>query len=152
MKKPFALMTQDGLSVSYPLEASRFMTTFISREFSRYFVAGGLAFGCDFLVLATLTELAGVNYLISNVFGFCVGLIISYLLCIRWVFTIRRLQVPTHEFGVFALLALVGLGLNEVTMWLVVESVGLHYTLAKIAATGVVFLVNFGMKKLILFR
>ena len=128
------------------------MKRFFLREFSRYFVAGCLAFGGDFLVLVTLTEFAGINYLISNVFGFCVGLVISYLFCIRWVFSVRRLQVPTQEFGIFTLVALIGLALNEVVMWGVVEFAGQHYSLAKIVATGAVFVANFVLKKVILFR
>jgi putative flippase GtrA len=124
----------------------------LSGEFLRYFVAGGLAFGGDFLVLVGLTELGGVNYLVSNIFGFCCGLLISYLLCIRWVFSRRRLSAPTHEFAIFVLLALIGLGLNEGVLWMVVELAGQHYAVAKIVATGAVFVVNFVMKKMVLFR
>lgn len=124
----------------------------VTDEFLRYFVAGSLAFGSDFLVLVTLTEVGGINYLISNVFGFCCGLLVSYLLCIRWVFSRRNLSVPTHEFTIFALLSLVGLGLNEGLMWAVVELAGQHYAVAKVVATGAVFVVNFLMKKIVLFR
>ena len=124
----------------------------LSGEFLRYFVAGCLAFGGDFLVLVGLTELGGVNYLVSNVFGFCCGLLISYLLCIRWVFIRRRVTVPAREFTIFTLLALVGLALNEAVLWTAVELAGQHYAVAKVVATGAVFVVNFLMKKLILFR
>lgn len=121
-------------------------------EVFRYFIAGGLAFGSDFLVLVALTELGGVNYLVSNIFGFCCGLLVSYLLCVRWVFARRRLSVPSQEFAIFALLALVGLGLNEGTMWAVVELAEQHYLIAKVVSTGIVFAINFGMKKVVLFR
>jgi putative flippase GtrA len=124
----------------------------LTGEFLRYFVAGSLAFGSDFLVLVALTERGGVNYLVSNIFGFCCGLLISYLLCIRWVFSRRRLSVPTHEFAIFVLLALIGLGLNEGVLWLAVELAGQHYAVAKVMATGAVFVVNFLMKKFVLFR
>lgn len=124
----------------------------LAGEFSRYFVAGSLAFGSDFLVLVALTEQGGVNYLVSNLFGFCCGLLVSYLLCIRWVFARRRLAVPAQEFAVFALLALVGLVLNEGVLWASVELAGQHYVLAKVVATGAVFVVNFLMKKIVLFR
>lgn len=124
----------------------------LTGEFSRYFVAGSLAFGSDFLVLVALTELGGVNYLVSNLFGFCCGLLVSYLLCIRWVFARRRLTVPAQEFAVFVLLALVGLALNEGVLWAAVELAGQHYALAKVMATVAVFVVNFLMKKIVLFR
>lgn len=124
----------------------------LAGEFPRYFVAGSLAFGSDFLVMVGLTELAGVNYLVSNIFGFCCGLLVSYLLCVRWVFSRRRLAVPAQEFAVFFLLALVGLALNEGVLWLAVELAGQHYAVAKIVATAGVFVVNFLLKKMILFR
>ncbi len=124
----------------------------LTGEFVRYFAAGCLAFGGDFLTLVALTELAGVNYLVSNLFGFGCGLLISYLLCVRWVFTRRRLAVPAQEFAVFTLLALVGLALNEGVLWLAVELAGQHYAVAKVMATGAVFVLNFLMKKAVLFR
>jgi len=124
----------------------------LASEFSRYFIAGCLAFGSDFLVLVALIELGGVNYLVSNLFGFCCGLSVSYLLCIRWVFARRRLSVPAQEFAIFVLLALVGLALSEGMLWAVVELAGQHYAVAKVVATGAVFVVNFLMKKIVLFR
>jgi putative flippase GtrA len=124
----------------------------LAGEFSRYFAAGSLAFGSDFLVLVALTELAGVNYLVSNIFGFCCGLLVSYLLCVRWVFVRRRLSEPAQEFAIFVLLALVGLALNEGVLWIAVELAGQHYAVAKVVATGAVFVVNFLMKKIVLFR
>ena len=124
----------------------------LSAEFLRYLVAGSAAFGSDLAVLVALTELGGVNYLVSNVFGFCCGLLVSYLLCIRWVFARRRLTVPAREFAIFTLLALAGLALNEAVLWAAVELAGQHYALAKVVATGAVFGVNFLMKKMILFR
>lgn len=122
------------------------------REFTRYFWAGMLAFGCDFLVLVALTEVGGVNYLASNIIGFAAGLLTSYLLCIRWVFDRRRFQAVSGEFAVFSLLAVAGLGINEAVIWSMVEMAGLHYTLAKILATGFVFVFNFSLKKIVLFR
>lgn len=124
----------------------------LAREFFRYFWAGCLAFGLDLLVLIALTELAGLHYLVANLFGFVVGLGIGYLLSIRWVFERRRLTLARHEFAIFFLLTLLGLGLNEGLMWGLVEYAAVHYTVAKVVATGAVFAVNFLMKKAVLFR
>jgi putative flippase GtrA len=121
-------------------------------EFFRYFWAGCLAFGIDLLVLVGLAELAGLHYLIANLFSFAAGLTVSYLLCIRWVFEHRRLATAHHEFAIFTVLTLVGLGLNETIMWVGVECAGLHYVLAKGVAAGAVFAGNFLMKKEVLFR
>lgn len=124
----------------------------MNREFIRYFWAGCLAFGADLLVLVGLTEWGGLHYLVANLFSFAAGLTVGYLLCIRWVFERRRLTRTSHEFAIFFGLTLVGLGLNESLIWAGVEYAGFHYALAKILATGAVFVVNYAMKKAVLFR
>ena len=124
----------------------------LAREFVRYFWAGCLVFGLDLAVLVALTELAGLHYLVANLFGFAVGLAAGYLLCTRWVFARRRLALAHREFAVFVGLTLIGLALNEGLIWAGVEFAGLHYTLAKVVATGAGFVVNFALKKAVLFR
>jgi putative flippase GtrA len=124
----------------------------LAREFVRYFWAGCLVFGLDLAVLVSLTELAGLHYLVANLFGFAVGLTAGYLLSIRWVFARRRLTRTRHEFMIFFILTLLGLALNQGLLWAGVEFAGLHYTLAKVVATGAGFVANFALKKAVLFR
>lgn len=128
------------------------MKRLVTAEFLRYFCAGCLAFGADLLVMVGFTELAGLHYLVANLFGFAAGLTVSYLFCIRWVFTTRRLKRTSAEFTVFLALTLVGLAVNEGILWLIVEQFGTHYITAKVVATGGVFVLNFLMKKAVLFR
>ncbi|MDY0001388.1 MAG: GtrA family protein [Polyangia bacterium] len=121
-------------------------------QFIRYFIVGGLAFLLDMSVLVMLTELAGMHYLVSAIFGFCAGLTLNYILSITWVFSDRALKSVRAEFLIFALIGVSGLGLNELLLWLGTDLAGLHYTLSKVGATGVVFLFNFAVRKLLLFR
>lgn len=121
-------------------------------EFSRYFWAGSLTFLVDFLILLGLTELAGVNYLWSNLVGVCVGIVMSYLLCIKWVFQARRYNRVVYEFTLFVLTCVVGLVLNESLLWAFVTFGGMHYLAAKLVVTATVFVVNFCIKKIVLFR
>lgn len=120
-------------------------------ELHRYLWAGSLAFGADFAVLFVATGLFGINYLISNVFSFSIGLFVSYTLCVKWVFRYRRVANASHEFLIFSGVALIGLALSELCMWLLVEIGSLHYLKSKVVATGVVFLLNFALRKTILF-
>jgi putative flippase GtrA len=55
------------------------------------------------------------------------------------------------QFGVFALVGLVGLGLNELIMWALTDGAGLHYMLSKVGATVVIYLWNFFIRKMLLF-
>jgi len=124
----------------------------VIREFRRFLVAGTLAFGVDFSVLVCLKELFGVAVLVANLASFLCGLVTIYLLSVHWVYERRVLNRRVHEFAVFTLLTLLGLVLNEVCLWGSTEYLGLHYTLAKVLATGLTFLFNFSLRKIVLFR
>ncbi len=123
-----------------------------STEFVRYFWAGGLATLADFAVLLLLTEFFGINYLWSNLIAVSVGLVTSYVLCVRWVFLDRRYNRVVLEFPLFVLTCIIGLLLNELLLWVFVEFGGTDYLLAKVIVTGVLFVVNFAVKKVVLFR
>jgi len=123
-----------------------------SVQLFRSLVAGGVAFVADVAILFLLTEQGGVHYLLSAAAGFVAGIAITYLMSIWWVFHARRLQRGLLEFGLFALFGSVGLLLNEVIMWGLVEFVAVHYLAAKIVATVVVFFFNFFSRKRVLFR
>ena len=83
----------------------------------RYLFVGGAAFLVDFVALYILTDFFGIYYLISAAIAFILGLITNYFMSISWVFNKRKLKNRHFEFGVFAAIGLVGLGLNEVFIW-----------------------------------
>ena len=121
-------------------------------ELFRYFWAGSLTFLADFLVLLVLTEGVGINYLWSNLAAVSVGIVMSYLLCVTWVFQNRRYTRVIHEFPLFVLTCIVGILLNEFLLWAGVEFAQLHYLVAKVIVTAAVFIVNLCLRKVILFR
>ena len=102
--------------------------------------------------LELLTEVFGLHYLLSATLSFILGLVTNYILSVSWVFNRRSLSRPWAEFLVFAVIGVVGLGLNSLILFLCTEKLGLHYTLSKIIATVVVFFWNFFARKLILFH
>ncbi|MBE0577575.1 MAG: GtrA family protein [Desulfuromonadales bacterium] len=121
-------------------------------EFSRYFWAGSLTFLVDFLILFILTEFAGINYLWSNLVGVSVGILMSYLLCINWVFNSRRFNRVVYEFPLFILTCVFGILVNESLLWAFVTFGKIHYLVGKIIVTAAVFVVNFCLRKTLLFR
>jgi len=121
-------------------------------QFFRYSVVGGGAFVIDFSSLYVLTEYAGIYYLTSAAIAFLLGLLASYLLSIVWVFNRRTVERRWVEFGVFALIGVVGLGLNELFIWFFTEHFHLYYMISKLVATGLVLIWNFAARKFLLFR
>ncbi len=121
------------------------------RQFLRYGAAGALAFGIDLATLYLLLEYARLHYLLAASAAYALGIACNYLLAIRWVFDYRRLPHWKHEFALYVLVGVVGLGLNLLVIGLLVGQTGLPVIAAKLAAGALIALFNFGARKLLLF-
>lgn len=97
----------------------------------------------DFGSLVLLTEVFEVNYLLSAVTGFVLGLVLNFMLSERFVFSDPKLQSRWLRFALFAVIGAVGLGLLTLLMWLQVDVWGWNYVLAKVLATVFVYAWNF---------
>ena len=117
----------------------------------RYLFAGGLAFVVDVSLLYGLTEYLGVYYLLSSLIAFLVGLVITYLLSVFWIFDERRTQNRLVEIAVFGLIGGVGIILTGFFMWVFTSVLLLYYLYSKVLTTIIVFVWNFLAKKGILF-
>jgi putative flippase GtrA len=115
----------------------------ISGQFGRYFVVAGIGYVFDFGTLIILHELLNVHYLASAAVGFVVGLIVLYVLSGKYVFKGSKIKSRSLEFGVFALIGIVGLGILSLSMWMLTGLLDLNYLLSKIIATAGVYIWNF---------
>jgi putative flippase GtrA len=119
-------------------------------EFGRYFAASALALAADVAVLLLAARV--MHYLIAASLAFAVGAVISYLLATRWVFRRRRLAHRRHtEFAAYVVIGIVGLGINDLVIFLAAGVAGMPLLGAKIIAAGVTFFVNYLARKLSLF-
>ena len=119
----------------------------------RYAVVGGLAFAVDFGSLYVLTEWLHLYYLHSAGVAFLLGLSTNYVLSVVWAFQTRTFQNPyVVNMGFLPFSVVLGLGLNQGLMYGLTEKAGSHYLFSKVVATGLVFMWNFGSRKLILFH
>lgn len=118
----------------------------------RYTFVGGAAFVLDFSTLFLLTRYLGIHYLISAGLAFALGVATNYLLSVSWVFSVRRLASRRLELGIFALIGVAGLALNEIFMWLFTEKAGFHYLVSKLTSTFFVYLWNFFARRSLLFQ
>jgi putative flippase GtrA len=117
----------------------------------RYFISGGIAATVDFGLLYLLTEFLGLYYLLSAVISFSVGLLITYLFSVTWIFNQRRISNRWIELLVFSVIGVVGLLLTYLFMQYFTEVIKLHYMLSKVLTTIIVFFWNFLTKRFILF-
>ena len=115
-------------------------------EIVRFCFVGGVSFLMDYTLLFVLTEFAGIYYLYSSAISFSVTAAFNYWLCVIYVFKGAKRQT-TRQAIIFFGSGVIGLGLNQLCMWLFVAVAGLHYMLAKIFATAIVTIWNYVTKR-----
>ena len=121
-------------------------------QFFRYIFVGGASFVTDYVLLYVITEI-GVNYLISGIVSFMAGLCVNYALTKLLVFSKKTTGAEkAKEFSVFAIIAVLGLGLTELLMWIFTEKLRWYYMISKAIAAIIVLFWNFFMKKILLYR
>lgn len=109
----------------------------------RYFVVGGVAGLFDFLFFLLFNTWLGFHYLLIGICGFILATFINYWLSILWVFNSgARFSRRTEIFSVYVV-SLVGLLLHALILAIAIEKIGLPGPIAKILATGLVFIWNY---------
>jgi putative flippase GtrA len=122
-----------------------------SVQFIRSLVVSVIALIFDFGMLVILKEKFGVQYLLAATISFCIGVVVNYVLSVKWVFANRKFTNKHAEFTIFFVICAIGLALNLLIIAALVQLMRLDYRLAKAVATVVVFFWNFIARKKILY-
>ncbi len=117
------------------------------QQFMKFGVVGVIAFVIDYGLMVLLTELAGVEYLLSATISFTVSVVFNYVASMRYVFTHKQGLSRRREFVIFVVLSVIGLLINDVLMFLGTSLLGISYLITKIVATAVVMVYNFVTRK-----
>ena len=113
----------------------------------KFGLVGGTAFVIDYVLLCFCTEFLHMHYLISSIISFTVSVIFNYILSIKWIFDVKKKQ-DVKDFVIFIILSVIGLGINSLIMYVMVEKFGVYYMLSKIVSTAVVMVYNFITRKI----
>lgn len=124
--------------------------TFI--QLIRYTFVGGFAFIVDFGLLWFFTHICNIYYLISATLSFLAGLIVNFLISTKWIFNKSKVENKKIEFLFFGLIGGIGLGLNDLFMWLLTDYYAIHYLLSKLIAVFLVYFWNFFARKYLLYK
>src|SRR2546428_9436920 len=116
----------------------------------RFILVGATTAFLDYSTLYLLTVRLGWGYLLSAAVGFMLGSTCNYVISVNGVFVPGKFRRKI-EFSFFIITSFVGLMLNQLVMWLLVEIQGINYLYAKAFAVAIVTLWNFSMKKRFVF-
>lgn len=116
----------------------------------KFGIVGVMAFVIDYGFMIFLTEVFGVPYLISTTVSFIVSVIFNYFASMRFVFKRKDDMSRKREFIIFVVLSVIGLVINDVFMWLMVDFLYIDYRISKIVVTFIVAVWNFVTRKIFL--
>ena len=118
-------------------------------QFIRYFFVGGVAAVINIGLLFVFTEIININYVISNIIAFIFGLIVNYCLSKKIVFTNENSVNKVFEFIMYAVIGVLGLGIDTFMLWIFTDKFKIYYMLSKIISTMITFVWNFVARKLL---
>ena len=122
-----------------------------ARLFGRNTVASIGAFAFDMALLALLVELAGISYLPAAATAFVLAMSAQYVVSRIWVFKHSDRGLAAGYFY-FLLNTAAGLVVTLAVFWLLLELAGMHYLLARAAASVVAGLVVFSLNAVFNFK
>ena len=121
------------------------------RRQAQLFVLAGVGTVClDYLMLYALVSYLSLNYLIATAFSFLVASGVNYLLSVRWIFVAGKYR-KSLELSLFMITSLLGLAVNQLAMWALVDRIQLDYRVAKLFSIALVTIWNYFSKKRLVF-
>ncbi len=120
-------------------------------QFLRFGLVGGLNTAIQYGLFIVLFRLAGVPMVVASACGYLAGTVNSYFINRSWTFRIGRART-TGEFTRFLIVNLLAMGMNLLTLKLLVSRAGLSPEVAQMCAIGSSLVANFAGNKLWTFR
>lgn len=106
-------------------------------------LVGIVATAIEYILLIILKEVFDIDVLIGSGIAFTVSLCFNYYLSIKYVFVDKKEMSKLKEMSGFFVTAIIGLLINQIVMYVLVDLVSLYYLISKVVATTVVMLWNF---------
>lgn len=122
----------------------------IIRKFVKFGIVGFSGLFVDFGITFLFKEKFKVQKYLSNSLGFIAAASSNYYLNRIWTFHSEDPKVLV-EYSQFMIISLIGLGINNLVLWLIVSKLKWNFYIAKLCAIAVVTIWNFGANAFITF-
>ncbi|MEI6426035.1 MAG: GtrA family protein [Candidatus Absconditabacteria bacterium] len=116
-----------------------------------YMIGGIIATAIDMFFLYVFTDLVGINYLLSQVFSFCISLLFGFAFQ-KYITFQKKTGSGSKQLLFFFVFQLVGLCINLIVLKISVELFAIHYMIAALLSKGIVFCRNFVMNNYFNFK
>lgn len=121
-------------------------------QIMKYIISGGTAAVVTIGSIYIFTDIFHIWYLVSGVFAFIAGFIVSFILQKFWTFADHSTDNVHIQAGMYLLVALINLAWNTFLLWLFVDIFHFWYILGQIFAGAIVALSSFFIYKRFIFK
>lgn len=122
----------------------------LKRRFVRYVFVGGSTFLIDFVLLIVLHSLFGIHLLIAATISYWSSIVFNFFINRSWTFGVADSSVAKHLTLYLSLLAF-NYGFS-IAFIAAATSLGMHFAIAKIIATGFQTIWTYVIYKKIIFK
>lgn len=113
----------------------------------KFVIVGGIATIIDWLIYFILYKFIKLEPIIANIISFSVSVVYNYYASCKYVFKVNKEKSKTRQFTEFIIFSLIGLGINELLIFIFVNKLSWNAMLVKILATLIVMVFNFITRK-----
>lgn len=113
-------------------------------------IVGILATAIDFVLLFILTSGIKMDVYVAAGISFTVSLCFNFYASMKYVFVAKPEMTVMKQAVIFLITSLIGLLLNQLVMYVCIDTLGLYYLLAKGIATVLVMGFNFVARSMLL--
>lgn len=122
-----------------------------SIQFFFYLIVGGLATIVEWVAFYVLSSLFKVHYAPATSLAFILSTAANWLFG-RLIMFRNSKQSTAKELLKIYMVSIIGLLMNIAIMFIAIEKIGIQEMISKIIATGVVFIWNFLIRKLVIYK
>lgn len=117
----------------------------------KFSVVGGIGFAIDFALTWFFKERIDLNPYLSNGIGFIAAVVNNFYINKFWTFSDKQGKI-SEQFGYFIFFSLIGLGLNTLFLFLIINYMGLNFYVSKCISILLVFIWNFCANNFVTFK
>ena len=93
-----------------------------TRQFLKFALVGFASLAVEYLFLGYFLQALSMDYLLATTIAFIISIVVNYILSMKYVFSHKEDMSRKREFTIFAVLSAIGLGLNDLYMFIGVSS------------------------------
>lgn len=118
----------------------------------RFLISGGIGTVLNLMMVYLLTDIMGIWYLYSTTIAFVISFFVSFTLQKFFTFQDHALDTIRAQAPKYLAVALINMGLNALSMYLLVERFGFHYLIAQICTIATISIESFLVYHYIVFK